>query len=384
MTLPIPRRPVAAIFSVGLPALCLVAVLVGDVPAAPPATAKADAADQGSSSKASPSRTQNPPAASPSASTAPVIPVEVVIVEPSAVTEEVTTTGELRANEQVELRSEVAGRLVGLHFEEGQRVSEGTLLVKIGDADLQADLRRAEVQRELAKRREERSRKLLEESTISQDVYDESKGNLDALDAQADSIRADIAKTEIRAPFTGVIGLRSVSEGSYLTSSVPIARLQSLDPIKLDFSVPEKYAGKIGPGDTVRFGLSGVSGELTGTVYAVEPRIDPATRTVQVRARAPNPAGRLLPGAFAEVKLVLGEETSLTVPAIALIPGLEATTVYIVENGRAVPRQVRVGQRTADRVQVTEGLAAGDRVIVRGVQQVRPGSSVEVENGGAS
>ncbi|MEM9593735.1 MAG: efflux RND transporter periplasmic adaptor subunit [Acidobacteriota bacterium] len=317
--------------------------------------------------------TQPPGSSSPK----PGIGVEVFEVEPRSLTSEVATTGELMANEEVELRSEEDGRVVSILFAEGQNVASGDLLVKINDADLQAELRRAQVQKRLAQQREVRVRNLLDENTVSQQVYDEARGQLEIVDAQLESLRARIAKTEIRAPFSGVVGLRSVSEGSYLTSSNRIATLQNLDPIKLDFAVPEKYAGQVDRGDEVDFTVAGLDRTFRGKVYAVEPRVDAATRTVQVRARAANPDGRLMPGAFAEVQLVLAErEDALMVPAIALIPGLDTTTVYVVEDGKAASRPVRTGQRTEGKVEITEGLVAGDRVIVSGIQQVRPGAEV--------
>ena len=302
-----------------------------------------------------------------------------VKLEPQRLDDIVRVTGELRANEEVELRAEEDGRVVALHFDEGQRVAAGELLVKINDADLQAELRRAQVQRAMAERREQRMEKLLAEQTVSQEVYDEARGRLSVLEAEIELIEARIAKTEVHAPFAGVLGLRTVSQGSYLTSAQVVATLQSLDPIKIDFAVPEKYASALGAGAEVELEVAGQAQTVTGRVYAVEPRIDAATRTVQVRAKAPNPDRRLLPGAFAEVRLVLERiDDALLVPSIALIPGLEATTVYVVEDGAAQPRQVQVGRRTAEQVQILDGLAAGDEVIVSGLQQLKPGVAVAV------
>ena len=305
--------------------------------------------------------------------------VRTVKLEPQRLDDIVRVTGELRANEEVELRAEEDGRVVALHFDEGQRVAAGELLVKINDADLQAELRRAQVQRAMAERREQRMEKLLAEQTVSQEVYDEARGRLSVLEAEIELIEARIAKTEVHAPFAGVLGLRTVSQGSHLTSAQVVATLQSLDPIKIDFAVPEKYASALGAGAEVELEVAGQAETVTGRVYAVEPRIDAATRTVQVRAKAPNPDRRLLPGAFAEVRLVLERiDDALLVPSIALIPGLEATTVYVVEDGAAQPRQVQVGRRTAEQVQILDGLAAGDEVIVSGLQQLKPGVAVAV------
>jgi membrane fusion protein (multidrug efflux system) len=304
--------------------------------------------------------------------------VGTIVVRPAGLDATVWTTGELRADEAVELKAEDEGRIVALHFREGQHVETGELLVKINDEDLQADLRRARVQKQLAQQRERRTRSLLEEHTVSQEIYDEARGQLEIVEANIESIEARIRKTEIKAPFSGTIGLRQVSEGSFVTSSQVIATLQSLHPIKLDFSVPEKYAADIHTGERVEFTVAGLDSTFRGEVYAREPRIDTATRTVRLRARAPNGDGKLLPGGFAKVRLVLDSaEEALSVPAIAIVPGLEATTVWVIEDGVASARQVEIGQRGEQQVEVTKGLMAGDHVVVSGVQQMRPGLAVE-------
>ena len=295
--------------------------------------------------------------------------------------EAISSTGELRANEAVDLRAEEGGRIVALHFQEGQAVKAGELLVKINDADLVAEQRRLEVQRDLAQRREQRTKALLDEQTLSQEAHDEARGRRMVLEAQLEQTAAELAKTEIRAPFAGTVGLRHVSEGSYITSSTAIARLQSLDPIKIDFAVPEKYAGALGRGDTVTFTVTGLDDVFEGNVYAVEPRIDAATRTLQVRARAKNSDGRLLPGAFAKVRLVLEKQVdAMMIPSIALIPGAEGTTVFVARDGRAEPRSVTIGRRTEDRVQILSGLQVGDQVVVSGIQQMRPGLEVDARD----
>ena len=324
------------------------------------------------------SKSPTPASTSAATESEPAVQVEVFEVRPRTVQEVITATGELRADEQVDLRPEVAGRIAELRFREGQAVQAGDLLVKINDADLVAERRRIAVQRDLAESREQRSKALLTEETLSPDLYEEARGRLLMLEAQLDQIDAQIAKTEIRAPFSGVVGLREVSEGGYITPATTIARLQNLDPVKLDFSVPEKYIGTVRPGAEVELRIVGQERLFHGKVYAVEPRIDPETRTVQARARVANPERLLFPGAFAKVSLVLDEATdALMVPSIALVPGLQATTVFVVEDGVATARAVEVGQRTEDRVQILSGLSAGDLVVVTGVQQMRPGTAVE-------
>lgn len=326
-----------------------------------------------------------PPPASPAAAQAPATPaaplkVATYVVQPSRLAERVSTTGELKANEEIELRSETSGRLVNLYFREGQEVGAGALLVKINDADLQAELRRAQVQRGLAAQREERVRILVNEQTVSQQVYDEAAGELKTVDAEIELLEARIEKTEIRAPFAGRIGLRTMSEGSYVTSAMPIATLQDLDPIKLDFAVPEKYSGQIRAGAPLEFSVAGLDKKFRGQVYAVEPKIDSATRSVRLRANAPNPDRLLFPGSFAQIELVLSEQAdAIMVPTTALVPGLETTTVFVIEDGKAVSRQIETGQRTASDMQVTRGLTVGDILIVSGLQQIRGGMAVQPE-----
>ncbi len=303
--------------------------------------------------------------------------VETHLVSPRPLEELVTLTGELRASEEVALRSEVNGRITEIHFAEGRRVARGDVLVKINDAELRAELHRAELRQDLARRREDRARTLLAEETLSQEIYDQTASDLRVLEAEIELIRTRIEQTEVRAPFSGVIGLRRVSVGSYLTPQTEIATLQSLDPIKIDFSAAEGLAGRISPGNTLSFEVAGLEESFTGRVYAVEPSIDAATRTVRIRARAGNPERRLMPGAFARVSLVLGvDENALLVPSIALIPGLATTSVYVLVGEEAQLRTVRTGQREESQVQILEGLEAGEMVITSGLQQLSTGQKV--------
>ena len=304
--------------------------------------------------------------------------VQVYRVEPQRLEEEVVTTGALKANEEVELRAQVSGRVVRIAFVEGAPVRQGALLVKIDDAELQAQLQRAEVERGLARAQSERAQRLFAQETISREAMEEAAAGLEVRRAEIALLRARIDQTELRAPFDGIVGLRSVSVGTYLTPSVPIATLQNLNPMKIDFAAPEKYGGRIGVGDTVQVTVAGIADPIVGRIYAVEPRVDSETRTLQVRARTPNPSGRLLPGAFARVRVVLATiDDALLVPSIALIPGQLETRVFVIEGGVAQPRAVVVGARTATQVEVAEGLRAGEVVITSGIEQIKPGSTVE-------
>lgn len=302
------------------------------------------------------------------------------VVAPEPLENRIQTTGTIRANEAVDLVSEAAGKVTRILFREGSWAQEGDLLVKINDADLQAQQERAHHRLQLAEKREERQRQILEKGGISQEEYDLAANEVEVLRAEIRVIEAQIAKTEIRAPFSGVIGLRYVSEGSYISPQTQIATLQSLNPVKVDFSIPEKYTGLIEVGDPVYFRVAGTEQTFRGEVYAIEPKISQNTRMLQLRARSPNPGGTLTPGAFADVELVLEEiGDALMVPTIAVVPELQGKKVFVYEGGRAMPRPVETGTRTETAVQITSGLAAGDTVLTSGIQQVRPGLPVRID-----
>ncbi len=205
-------------------------------------------------------------------------------------------------------------------------------------------------------------------------------GELNVLRAELQLIEAQLLKTEIRAPFSGVIGLRWVSPGSYLSSQTRIASLNDLDPVKLDFTVPEKYSALMKAGDKISFEVEGFDRTFPGTIYAVEPSVDATTRSLRVRARCPNSDGALIPGGFANVDLVLRSiSDALTVPSIAVIPELGGKKVFVFEDGAAQPRSVETGIRSENAVQITNGLAEGDIVIVSGLLRMQPGLVVEIE-----
>jgi membrane fusion protein (multidrug efflux system) len=323
-------------------------------------------------------------AAAPSQQGGSALSVQVSVLQPETLADKILTTGTMLANEEVALRSEVAGRVETINFAEGRAVQQGDLLIQLNDADLQAQRKQAAFRLKLAQDREARQAKLLEKGGVSQEEYEATQNEVNVLEAELDLIDVQIEKAKIRAPFSGVVGLRSISEGSYLTPNATVAILKDLDPIKVEFSIPERYAQRVDVGDEIEFTVEGVSGTHEGTIYAYEPRIDQDTRTLRIRARSPNPGGTLLPGAFADIELIFEEiPDALTVPAISVIPELGGKKVFVVENGTAASRSVETGIRTADRLQVTDGLAPGDSVIVTGIQQLRPGLPVRIADRGA-
>ncbi|MDW8466642.1 MAG: efflux RND transporter periplasmic adaptor subunit [Chloroherpetonaceae bacterium] len=193
-----------------------------------------------------------------------------------------------------------------------------------------------------------------------------------------DIIKAQIDKTEVRAPFNGVVGLRYVSVGSYISPTTRIASIQNICPLKLDFSIPEKYATLVRKGDKVLFRVQGIDKVLEGQVYAIEPKIDPATRTLPIRAIYPNSDRRILPGAFAEVELLLqNADSAVMIPSEALVPELKGQKVFVAKQGKAVAKSVEIGLRTDREIQVTSGLSDGDTVITTGILQLRPGMAVQ-------
>ncbi len=306
--------------------------------------------------------------------------VKGIVVRPQVLDNVVRSSGTVLASESVDLVTETAGRIERIAFREGEHVRKNAILVKINDDELQAQLRKTELQIQLASDQENRQRQLLEKSAISREQYDIALNQVNTLRADRDNLMAAIRKREIRAPFDGIVGLRTASEGGYVTQSTRIASLQKVDPLKIDFSVPEKYAGQVRVGDRVEFSGDNPSLKFTGKIYAIEPKIDPATGTLQLRALAANRAGRIYPGAFVHIELRLAQITdALMVPTQAVIPVVNGQTVFVMRGGMARSLPVRTGIRTPSAIQIAEGLTAGDTVITSGIMQLRPGMPVQVD-----
>lgn len=308
-----------------------------------------------------------------------LLQVEAVVLGYETIEDRIFSSGSVQANEMVELTAETSGIITNIYFEEGTEVTEGDLLVKINDSELQAQKRRAEFRLSLAEQREERQRRLLERGGISQDDYDATLNEVNVLRSEVQLIDAQIEKTEIKAPFSGVLGLKFVSVGAYITPNDAIASLQEINPVKIDFSIPERYIARVKTGDMIEFTVQGVDSTFTGNVYAIEPRINTQTRTLQLRALSDNPDFLLFPGAFANIVLILDEiNDALMVPSISIVPELNAQKVFIVNNGVVEERQIQTGIRTSEKVQVVNGLEQGDMILTTGLLQVRPGMEVEI------
>lgn len=307
------------------------------------------------------------------------LPVNGYIVRPEQIDRKILSTGTVIANEEVDLRSESTGKIERIYFTEGTRVKNGDLLAKINDSELQAQLSKLISQEKLAKDKEERRKQMLEKSLISSEDYEIALNELSSIKADIELMKARIIKTELRAPFEGIIGLRYVSEGSYVSPSTRIASLQNISQIKIDFSIPEKYANDVQKGQSIQFAVAGSAARHQGKIFAIEPKIDPVTRTIQLRAISENRDARILPGAFAQVEFILERiNDALMVPTEALIPELQGQKVFVYKSGLAQPQLVETGIRNETKVQITSGLSSADTLIASGTLQLRPGLPVRL------
>ncbi|AHM60833.1 RND family efflux transporter MFP subunit [Flammeovirgaceae bacterium 311] len=309
------------------------------------------------------------------------VPVEVAVVEPQAFSNNLRVTGSVLPNEMLELKSEVSGLLETINFEEGQDVQKGQLLFSIRNTDLQAQLQKARARQQLVTESESRYRQLLEREAVSQEEYDVATNDLRSAEADIRLLEAQIAKTRMYAPFNGTVGLRFASAGSYVAAGTSIASLYDLEPAKIEFSVPGKYSSSVKKGDRISFNTDGSDETYTGEIYAIEPQVDPATRTLKIRAVSPNKDHSLLPGQFARIQLTLQAlDEALLVPTQAVVPELNGHKVFVLRQGKVAEQKVQIGMRTETQVQIMEGLQAGDTVLTTGILQVRPGSQVQVTN----
>lgn len=294
------------------------------------------------------------------------------IIQPQVLNDLINSTGSLKPDEQVELAFETSGKIIGINFTEGTRVKKGDLLAKINDRPLQAQLEKLLAQKKLVEEKEFRQRSLLTKDAISQESYDQIVTELQTLEADINLVKARIAETELRAPFDGIVGLRYVSEGSYTNPSTKIARLVKIRPIKLEFSIPERYANQITIGFPVTFRVDGINKTFEAKVYAVDPQVTENTRTIAIRALYPNTNEELKSGRFASVTLLLAKiENAIAIPTEALIPEMEGEIVYVYKKGKASVTKVATGLRTESKVQIVDGLKFGDTLLTTGILQLR-------------
>ncbi|TAL58646.1 MAG: efflux RND transporter periplasmic adaptor subunit [Bacteroidetes bacterium] len=302
------------------------------------------------------------------------------LIVPTYISELINSTGTLRPDEEVDLSFETSGKIIGINFTEGTRVKKGDLLAKINDRPLQAQLEKLEVQLKMANAKEFRQRSLLDKDAISQESYDQVQTDVQSIKADINLIKARISETELRAPFDGIIGLRYLSEGSYATSSTKIARLIKISPIKIEFSIPEKYASEIKIGYPITFNIDGSNQVFNASVYAVDPKIDIETRTIVLRALYPNKNEELKSGRYAGITLQMSKiDNAIAIPTEALIPEMEGEKVFIYKRGKAQSVKVNTGLRTESKIQITDGLKFGDTLITSGIMQLRQNLSIVLD-----
>lgn len=303
-----------------------------------------------------------------------------MIVSGKSFSDFLSLTGTLEANEIVDIRPEISGIIESLNFTEGSDVNAGQVLVKLNDSELRAQLSQALTRSTLAAENERRAKLLLNKEAISQEEYDVASAEYRTAKAQIQLIQAQLKKTSLLAPFSGKLGLRNFSKGSYITSNDVVTQLVNTNKIKLQFSVSEKYAHLLKNGAEIGFTVQGIPLEFKANIYAIEPVIDPVTRTLTVRAIVDNSDNALIPGAFANIVLPLQViDEALLIPTEALIPIQNGKKIFIQKDGKAKEVLVETGARTDSTILITKGLTVGDTVLTSGVMSLREGTAVKVQ-----
>jgi membrane fusion protein (multidrug efflux system) len=322
------------------------------------------------------------PAPQAAAKAPPGIVVEAMKVAVVRLPQSLTAVGSLRSDETVILRPEIVGRVSRILFKEGERVSEGAVLLKLDDSVQKADSDRARANLTLSKSKYERAVDLRNQGFISGQAKDEAENTLKVAQADFELVEARLAKTAIRAPFSGTVGLRQVSVGDYVKEGQDIVNLESLDPLKLDLRVPELYHSQVKAGQTLQITLDAIPDRAyDGRVYAINPLIDANGRSIVIRAQVPNKSGTLRPGMFARVRLFTStSRDTFVIPEESLFPVGDDKYVYKVMDGKAARQKVEIGQRREGRVEILNGLTAEDVVVTAGVIKLRDGAAVSIAN----
>jgi membrane fusion protein (multidrug efflux system) len=338
---------------------------------------KSDANTQQGQAKPAP---QQQGAQAPAAPKPMGLPVKAEPVKVAKVADEISAVGSLLAEESVIIRPEIDGRIVGLHFQEGQPVSAGQRLVTIDSSEYEAQMAAIQADLRTEQQRLARSQELFEQKFISKDALDVQRGGVDRLQARVDEAKTRVAKTVIRAPFSGVVGLRLVSPGAYVKAGDDIVRLENISSIKADFRVPEVFLGRVKPSQEVAVRLDAFPNEeFRGKVYAVQPVVDENTRTVLMRARIPNRGFKLKPGMF--VRVAVTTETrpnAIIVPEQAIWPQGQDNFVFRVVDGKAALTKIQIGNRQPGAVEIASGLGPDDVVVTEGQIKLRDGAPVMV------
>jgi membrane fusion protein, multidrug efflux system len=308
-----------------------------------------------------------------------ILPVQGFIVKAAPLEDYIEVNGSTIPEEEVQISSEIGGKVAKILFEEGAKVEKGAVLLRIHDEEWKAQREKLAVQKNLAEKIANRLKALLEKEGVSLQEYEVAAAEVDRFEADIKLLDVQLEKTVIRAPFGGVLGFRQISEGSFVSPGAPIVSLVRKDPIHIRFSIPERYGNDLQAGGKITFQAAGIPGEIPATVIARDPVIDASTRSVSFEAKAANPGGRILPGAFTLVRVQLRRyEEALLAPTEAVIPELGGKKVYLYKNGKAQPVEVETGIRQDRAIQVLKGLAPGDTLIASGVLQLRPDMPVSI------
>ena len=308
-----------------------------------------------------------------------VMNVNGIVAKAATFDNNLSLSGSIEANEQVEIRSEVSGIVENINFTEGSNVSKGQVLFKVNDIELRAQLAQASTKEGLAKENERRAELLLKKEAISQEEYDLARADYKSAQAQSQLVRAQIAKTSVKAPFSGKVCLRSISPRTYITPTVLVAKLVNIGKLKITFSIPEKYASQIKQNSNLTFTVAGSSEKYTAKIYAIEPEVEVSTRTLQVRAIADNKDWKLLPGTFANVELALDIiKDAIVVPTEAIVPIQNGKKVFVSVDGKAKEIKVETATRTDANILILSGIKAGDTVITSGVMSMKNDTPVKV------
>jgi len=314
------------------------------------------------------------------------IGVETVRVATSVFVDDVAAVGSLKSNESVVLRPEIAGRIAAIHLREGMPAAKGAVLVALDASTQAAELRQAEANLALSQANHRRTEELYEKKFVSARARDEAAANLKVLEAAVALAQARLQKTQIRAPFAGIVGIRNVSIGDYVKEGQELVNIEDIGALKADFRLPESYLSRLRKGQSVEVSTDAMPGQMfKGTLDAIDPLLDASGRAISLRARLENPDLKLRPGMFVRVRLAFGgERQGLAVPEEALVPAGDDNFVFRVVEGKAQRVMVKVGQRRGATVEITEGLKAGDEVVSAGQLKLRDGVPVRAGQGAAA
>jgi len=306
----------------------------------------------------------------------PPTKVDILIAQNSEFPKSIEVNGTVLSNEIVELHPEVSGRLIYLNIPDGSKVQEGSILARINDSELQAQLEQQKAQLELAKKNEQRIKSLLQINGVNQADYDAAANQVTNIQANVKVILAQIEKTIIRAPFSGTLGLRQVSLGAFVSPQTLIGTLQQIDKIKIDFSVPETYTNLVKVGNKITIQTNESNNKLIAKITAIEPQINTSTRNIKVRAILDNSI--INPGTYVKVQLNQ-KGNGIIIPTNAIIPDAYSNQVIVIKNGKAEFKNVETGVRTPDIIELVSGVNVGDSIVVSGILNVRPKEKVIIK-----